>query len=410
MATAAPAAPSPSAPASAPAAQPVPVGGPEATPAPAPDKEQRLAKPLRPIPDLPGVFPDDDPFPPPPSRAAAASDPAKPGATALTRGPDGRFAAASSPATTATGEHTQQTSDELPQPSKFKFAGEEYDSQEAAEQNVRSMRGQFRPIQALGRQLGGLDKIAPTLQSAAESARGWKAEAERLRAELDGRAPAPAAADDVPQPGSSPDGGEAGIDWDLYAEIKRLATENGEPWQAEKWLAEQQERVIQTRVNKLLGERLAPLAEAEAHQDVVNRTQDLFGGLAQYTNSDGSPAFPELHDEGAAHEIGKMWVAMGLPPEAALTPQGAIAAVAIYRMAKAGRAASGARPTPSAAIPPPPPAADPSDALAAADLGDGRGRPLGSPALNGPSAEAARIVAGLRQANSGNRALLGFDA
>ena len=411
MSTAAPSAPSPS----APSAQPAPVaapgpdapGGPAATPAPAADSQPRLVKPAKPIPSLPGVFPDDDPFPPPPppSSADAASDRARPGSQ-LQRGPDGRFVAASSPATAADGEHTPQPGDQPPpQPAKFKFAGEEFDSREAAEQNLRSLRGQYKPLQGLARSLGGIDKIAPTLTSAAESARAWKAEADRLRAELDGRQPAAAPAASDPAPADEP---AESIDWELYAEIRKVAIEQGTPEKAEQWLHEQQERVINARVQALLDDRLAPLADAEQQAALASQTQALFTDLSTYVNGDGSVAYPELHDEQASYAIGRMWASLGLPPEAALTPQGAIAAIAIYRMAKGGRSqANPAAPTPASVAPPAPPA--PTDAHAAADLGDGRTRELIAPGGQGPSAEAARVLAGLRSVSQSNRAVLGFE-
>lgn len=410
MATAAPAAPSTSAPTAQPSPGPA-IDGPEATPVAAPDNQPRLAKPIRPIPSLPGVFPDDDPFPPPPSRSAASSDPATPGATAPpTRGPDGRFLAGTSPAGTDFGEHAPQPGDAKPQPSKFKFAGEDYDSQEAAEQNVRSLRGQFRPVQSLARSLGGVDKIVPRFSEAAESARGWKAEADRLSAEL-------AAYESGDQPiraAKTPTGPDAmaasvaDVDWDLYAEIKKLASDSGEPWKAEQWLIEETRKVERARYESLLDERLAPMAEKEAHQAVIAQTETLFGSLAEYTHSDGSPAFPELHDPTASRDIGRMWASLGLPPEHALTPQGAIAAIGIYRMSK-GNQRSQAGPAPTVPAPAPRPFV-PTDAHAAATLEDGRAQSLSMPGGTSPSAEAARILAGLRSVNQGNRSLLGFDA
>lgn len=427
MATAAPpAAPSPSAPASA---QPAPGAGTNADAAPdtvavpaPPDSTPRLAKPLRPIPSLPGVFPDDDPFPQRgASKSDTASDPASPsppGANTPARGPDGRFAPGASPAATDGGERALEaaTPADTPHPSpKFKFGGEEFDSQEAAEQNFRSLRGQFRPLQSLARSLGGVDKIQPIFVQAAESARGWKAEAERLSAELQQvRSGQPAQPQSSPT--AAPDATEAtpaDVDWELYAEIKKLANDSGEPWKAEQWLINEVRKADRAHYESLLDERFAPIADAEQQAAVVSQTETLFSNLAEYVNADGSVAYPELHDEAASYAIGRMWASLGLPPEAALTPQGAIAAIAIYRMAKGGSngsqagSAAGARPM----TPAPPPT--PTDAHAAAALGgDGRNMGLSIPdgANGSASAEAQRVLAGLRQANRGNRAVLGFDA
>lgn len=397
MSTAAPAAPSLSALAAE--AQPTPGTATDIT-APA-ATQQNLVRSAKPIPDLPGVFSDDDPFPAPPSK------PATPGTAQ--RGPDGRFlATGTSPVSAGPGEHALEAATQpdpaKPATTKFKFAGEEFDSSEAAEQNFKSLRGQFRPVQALARSLGGIDKIVPQFTGAAESARGWHAKAQELEAELatyrNGSAPASTEA-------AQPDAPAEGIDWGMYAEIEKLADAQGEPWKARQWLSEEQDKIVQARVQRILDERLAPLADAEKHQAVIDQTTNLFDNLAGYTNSDGSISFPELHDEAASYEVGKIWASLGFDPK---LPQGAIAAIAIYRMSKANTSRSqagplAAAPQPAALIPAPP-----TDARAAADLGDGRVRELRAPDAGSPSADAARILSGLRQANSGSRALLGFDA
>lgn len=403
-ATAVPAAPSPSAPAAP--AQPAPDAGASAAAA-QPDKPSAPAarKPLAPIRTLPGVFPDGDPFPSPPPDRPPDGD----ATSAPQRGPDGRFVAATSSAAPS-GEHTLKPAEATPPApvSKFKFAGEEFESQEAAEQNFKTLRGQYKPLQALARSLGGVDKVVPQFTQAAESARAWKAEHDRVKAELDtirsgGKQPAAAAAP-APDAAEQPD-----VDWELYAEVKKLATESGEPWKAEQWLIAQVREADQTRYQKMLDERLAPLDAQQEQQAVATRTETLFTSLAGYTNADGSPAFPELSDEKAAFEIGRLWASLGLPRESALTPQGAMAAIGLYRLAKGGSQAKQAPAAPPAAAPAAP--AVPTDAESAAGLTDGRPTVASVPG-NGsaPSAEAARILAGLRQANKGTRAALGFDA
>lgn len=408
MATAAPAAPAAPSTSAQPTAQPAP--GAETTPAAQP--VARTAKPIPSArPQLPGVFPDDDPFPAAPSRADSPTPPGDaPGRPS--RGPDGRFLPGTSPAQDAA-EHTLEPANAdapAPEPvSKFKFAGEEYDSQAAAEQQVRTLRGQFKPVQALARNLGGMEHIVPKFTEAATSARGWKAEADRLSAELAAvRSGAPTAQSPPSPSTSATDAATEGIDWELYAEVTRLATESGEPWKAQQWLHEQSEKLVSSRVQSLLDERLAPLAQREHQAEVVAKTETLFGSLAGYTNSDGSPAFPELNDETSAYEVGKLWATLGLPADFAMTPQGAIAAIGIYRMAKSGsQARANTSPAPTAPSAP----MSPTDAHAAAALSDGRPTVASVAGGGTPSAEAARILNALRSANaSGSRAHLGFDA
>lgn len=408
------AAPAPAGPAAAaPAAAPVAPGA----DAPAPPQSGKgddgaapaAPRTLRPIPSLPGVFPDDDPFP-----ASAPQQPDSPSTSSgdRPRGPDGRFVAASSPPVAGEPASDRRDPGPAPQPAKFKIAGEEFESQEAFEQNYKSLRGNFKPLLGLAKHLGGVDKIAPHLTQATESARAWKAEADRLRAELDGRTAQPAtpvAAKPNAASPTAPDGKPAteadSVDWGLYAEVKKLANQSGEPWKAEQWLIEQVRKGERARVEKMLDERFAPITDAQSKLRAAAKTEALFENLAQYTLDDGSPAFPELSDEVAAREIGRLWVSLGLPPEAAMTPQGAIAAIATYRM----RARPQASPAPAPAPRTLPPAPGPADTHAAADMGDGK--PMLMSAGDGatPSAEAARIIAGLRAVNQGSRTHLGFE-
>lgn len=416
MSTATPAAPAPSPSASA---QPNTPGSPQQAPAsdqlaiPAsPQTESR--KPIRPIPSLPGVIPDAD-FP----SFGLPSDASPSSGKAAVRGPDGRFLPGSAPAQDGEGDHTLEAGQDAPPAptTKFKFGGIEFDSQEAAEQNFRSLRGEFKPLSQLAKSLGGMTEIAPTLQRAADSARAWKAHADSLTAELQayrqGGQPAQQQQEveqDVPTAGP---GAEVGVDWALYAEIKKLAADSGEPWKAEQWLISETSKAERARFEQMLNDRLAPLDRERQQAGVVSQTEALFGQMAEYSYADGSPAFPELHDETAAYEIGKLWASLGLPREAAMTPQGAAAAIALYRMRLNGKSLP-VPAQPTAGIPagslPQAPAPSPSDAAAAAAVADGRTSQFELPGAGGPSAEAARILAGLRSANAGNRSVLGFDA
>lgn len=277
---------------------------------------------------------------------------------------------------------------------------------EAAEQNVRSLRGTFKPISGLAKHLGGMDKIVPKFSEAAESARGWKAAHDSLKAELDAiRGGSPADGSTPSDPAAPPATEADSVDWELYAEVKKLATDSGEPWKAEQWLIEQVRKGERARVDHLLDERFAPLTAAQQKMQTAAKTEALFENLTNYTHDDGSPAFPELNDASAAYEIGRIWASMGLPAEAALTAQGAIAAIAVYRM-RQPQARAGTAPTPT--VPPPPPPV-PTDAHAAAGLADGRPSSASVSDGGSPSAEAARIISGLRSVNQGSRAHLGFD-
>lgn len=366
------------------------------TPAPA-------RKPLAPIRTLPGVYPDGDPFPSPPPGESAGAEGAQ-----RERGPDGRFVAASSTATD--GGHTRQGTEERqepPTPSKYKFAGEDFDSQAAAEQSFKTLRGQFKPVQQLARSLGGIDKVVPRFAEAAESARGWKAAHDALKAELDSlRAGQPAKATQPEAPAAD----KSDVDWELYAEVKKLANESGEPWKAEQWLIEQVRKADEARYKRMLDERMAPLDQQQEQQATVERTETLFTSMAGMVDAAGKPAFPELGDETAAYEVGRLWAQLGLPKEAALTPQGAMAAIGLYRLARGGTSQAGTAPETTPTVTPPP-QPSPNDTVSAAGIEGGRPSPMVNGAGNGGvSGEAARILAGLRQVSKGNRSALGFDA
>lgn len=399
----APTAAAPPLPASDPSGTGAVVATPSAAAAPA-------AKPIRPIRYLPGVLPDEGDASVPPPHPTDGPRP---------RGSDGRFVAAPSTAADGAGEPTLEVAASPAAPAeKFAFADEEFESRSAAEQNFRSLRGQFKPIQSLARTLGGMDRIVPTLTAAADSARGWKAEAERLRAELDARPggqPAgakPPDASAAPAPDAVPDADAPDVDWELYAEIRKIANESGEPWKAEQWLINETRKAERARVEALIRDRLAPFTAQQDKQAAASQAETLFTNLAAYTAPDGSPAFPELTDEAAAYEVGKLWSSMGLPAESALTLQGALAAIALYRLAKSYGQGSQAKPATAPAPPPPTVPALPADTVSAASLTDGRPLVASVPGdgPSSPSAEAARILAGLRQANVGTRAVLGFDA
>lgn len=303
---------------------------------------------------------------------------------------------------------------EAAKPPRFKFAGEEFDSQEAAEQNFRSLRGQYKPLQALGKQLGGMDRIPSTLSEAALSAREWKAAHDRVSAELASIRAGQPAQQQSSQPQSptpveqAAAESDADVDWDLYAEIKSLATESGKPWEAERWLINQVREQERKRVESLMDDKLMPFHEARARAEVVSQTDRLFSSLAEQQLADGSVAFPELRDEEQAFEVGKIWASMGLDPQAALTPAGAIAAIALYRMFGGSASQDGAAVSDASQVAQAAP--QPTQAQVAAGLDGGRPTPTAPTEAVGISAEAARLKAALRQAhNITGRGHLGFS-
>jgi hypothetical protein len=264
---------------------------------------------------------------------------------------------------------------------KFKFAGREFDTQEAAEHYVKSMEGRYKPVQQKATETEG------QLVRAAESARGWHAEAQRLQAriaelEAGGGSPSP---DAEPAPG--------GIDWQVYTEIRRIANEAGTPEKADQWLAEENAKLVQAEIARLREEAIEnPRREAAEQAQLHQAADTIVNAMATQTEPDGNPSFPEMRDGATARAVGELWRSLGLDPNVALTDAGAIAAVALYRMAREMNAVPAPAPAPPALAPPPSnPAAD-----AAAGL-DG-GRPLMPAAVGRQSLDpsVARLVAGLK--------------
>ena len=392
MSTAAPATgPAPVAPA-APTAAPVApgvTGQPEAVPVvPSP----KTIKPIPP-PRLPGVLEDGpEDASAPEAQAARARDAA------------GRFAK------TSTGEpivgKPQPTAVDaadgepvIPEPpgeaKPFVFAGKPFKSQAEAEHWAKSMEGRYEPIQKAA------TKHEAELVKAAYSAREWQKVAETAQARLaeleNGATPAPNGA-------TTPDSG--GIDWGLYAEIARVANEAGTPEKAQQWLVEQIEAQRKADIAALREEAIeTPRREAEEQAQLQQTAGNLVNSMAAQTEPDGSPSFPEMRDGAQARAVGELWRSLGLDPMVALTDAGAIAAVALYRMARGINVVPA--PAPAPATPAPPPSNPAADAAAGLD----GGRPLMPAAMSRRELDpsVARLVAGLKSKEL-IRPGLGFEA
>jgi len=274
-------------------------------------------------------------------------------------------------------------------PKKYVFAGKEYESQEQAEQSFKSLQGQFKPL-------------IEARDAAAYSANGWKqvadgqqARIQQLEAELAARQ-APPQSQPAEQGQSAEQQAQADIDWDLYAVIRQAAEAEGNPWKADRWLHEQMQEAIKAREAALRDELTKPYREAQARQQTLAEVEQLASSLAEYVNdSDGQPSFPELRDSRSAYMIGKLWQQMGLPPQYATTPQGMVAAIALYRMIESQSAQPSPEPTSQEPVPTSPPAPDP--ARAAAELGGGKPESMPSAAAGEVDPRQAAILAGLRR-------------
>lgn len=386
----------PATPAAAPPTAPGEAGGEQSTQNARPAGE-RVIKPIQTRSKLPGVLEDG---PEDASTREPREAPPQRGRDPVT----GRFTGQSAAEPTIPGQRPDPAPEpdavpELPEAKpKFKFAGKEWDTAEAAEQYFRSMEGRHKPIQQKA------TEYEAKLVKAAESARGWHGEAQRLAA----RVAELEAAQGKPADGAPAPEAKQGIDWDLYADITKIANEAGEPWKAQQWLVEQIEAQRKADFDAYRQEFEAPFREreaSEAEQAELARTADaVVESMSAHKNPDGSPTFPELADPQTAHAVGTLWSSLGLDPKLALTPGGAVAAIAVYRLARA---------MDTAAQPPAPPSPSPvpTDPAAAAAAGLEGGRPLMPAASDRRSMDpsTARLVAGLKSTQL-LRPGLGFEA
>jgi hypothetical protein len=399
MATAAPSVPSaPAAPVAADAGTPD-TTQPQSTPATPvesassePTPEKRSIRPIPPKrPSLPGV--DDvgphDSLPPLPQRDAT-----------------GRFAKpGEKPADPASPSSESDAPAEPPPPQKVKFAGGEFDTMEHAEQSFRTLRGMHKSVLA---------------KEGEARTRAWELHehlnrAQARVAELEGQLRGGKAGATQTQPAAQPGapGAEAeGIDWELFASIQSEAQKAGKPEVAIRWLTQQQEALYQKKLEALTKQLREPQERQEATENVQRQAYTLADILAARVNTDGAPLYPELRDAQLAEGVGRAWIAAGLPPEAALTESGLVAAIGLYRMQNpSGQPATPTVPPATTPVAPAAPANPGPDPATLADAGiDGSGAPFDRPPLeeSGLPPEIASIRQAFRH-NPRQLTSLGFD-
>lgn len=293
-----------------------------------------------------------------------------------------------------------------PPKEKFKFAGEEFDSREAAEQNIRSLRGMFKPLQ---------EKLAKTEQDREYGYEGMRryeqivSSKDARIAELEnqlrsggatGTQQLPSGQDGQPAAGGEMDDVLSGIDGQAFEQV---AVQYGLPT-AVKLLAKQimqaNEKIVQARVEATRQELMAqvePFAQSEQQRQVLAGLQQTHSEITSLKLTNGQPAFPELSDPSTARAVGKVWKDFGNNPADALTPRGMVMAVALYRQV------TGWQPQPTPVVPTAQPAAIPAvrsapapSASLDADPRGGTPSTLGS--QRGARGEAARILSDLDKA------------
>ncbi len=248
-----------------------------------------------------------------------------------------------------------------PQPkAKFKFADKEYESQEAAEQSIKSLQGMFKPLteraekaEELARQwydYANAQKQAPQPQVQQQPEVRQQPTQETAQAELEKAL--------------------SKVDGNLF---ESLAREHGLPL-AGRYLAAQVLATVhdemlpalREEIMKQLQPELEPIRQDRGFQQATQHVAGLMDQVAEYKTQDGEIAFPELQSAETTMQIGELWRSLNLPPEVALTPQGLLQAIALYRMYN-GAPSQSATPTPTVNVPRP---AQTAPRAAAASLED----------------------------------------
>jgi hypothetical protein len=280
---------------------------------------------------------------------------------------------------------------------KFKFAGEEWESQEAAEQNFKSMRGNFKSKD------GRITQVEAERDEGYRTGHAWKAEHDRLlarnaelEAQVAGKQPAA-----TPQPGSGGNGeGDLtrGIDMDAFEFIahKSSLAKAGEYLLGEAFRVFEQ-KILPSKLEALetqINERLQPFEQtATQHQQIETMTQ-VATRMASLQTADGKTAFPELADPKKLQAIGRVWAEEGGDLQALSDPRGLLKAIGMYRLVHSfENQPPPATPDDAAPALPVTPAAPGAGASVPVDPGNGQVTPVGAARSNLPPATAALVHA-----------------
>lgn len=336
--------------------------------------EKRAIRPIR-TGNLPGVE----------SRNTRVDDNGDPVDKKVGRGPDGRFTAqdvadaldddsgfvgedepdahdappgeAPEPRKAASRPPVPGKPEEKPQPQKFKFADQEFATQEEAEQNFRSLRGMHKPLQdklkAYERELQESDAVARAwADKFRDLATGKLGKAERAAfLQQLGVKDGPEVAGNAANAGGS--GGEAsdvdeilsGIDMDaleFLAADPEAGFKVAMRYFASELLGAVQNKLV-PKIESRMQSSIQPFVQDRAMHERVARVDKLIESVGEYKNpvNPSEYAFPELRDPQLITEVGEAWFAAGGSPDALETPAGLIDAVARYRLVKSLQPSAG---------------------------------------------------------------------
>ena len=300
------------------------------------------------------------------------------------------------------GEEIVKPGEEAKEPAKpkIKFADKEYDDLSAAEQEVRTLRGMFKP---LNERATAYDRIKAEQAEDRQAALEWTNVARQLLAgsmgeedvgKLRQQLGISQSGNTPPQNGKggagasglpSPEEIVKGLDLQMFEDLA-LHPQGGLRVAGEH-LAEQ---ILSTVAEKLLPNlekkyqtSIQPIVADREYQARAANLDSLLTQVGSFKLQDGTFAFPELSDPAAIDEIASVMVEFGRDENDLTTPQGVMQAVALYRMAKGFKSphpsGGSAQPQPgrTEAVPTPP-AHVPAPGAAASIGADNRGGGAGS--------------------------------
>jgi hypothetical protein len=235
---------------------------------------------------------------------------------------------------------------------KFTFGGETWESQEAAEQNFRSLRGTYR---AKEREAQEANLRADTNWNAYEA---WRADSQAKDARI-------AELEQQLSSGRGPDAGQPdrgngqeqvnkedilkNVDMDAYAYL----VQKGGPAAGAEYLTNSiveivRDKMIPGEIAKLkedlqnqLDSTIGPIQQDRQQAETVNAMAAAAHQLSQLQKADGSVAFPELRDPNQVEEVARVWAREAATEQEAQkrlnslrNPHGLMNAIAFYRMVK----------------------------------------------------------------------------
>jgi hypothetical protein len=219
----------------------------------------------------------------------------------------------------------------------------EWDSEQAAFDNISALRGMHKGLQERVKALAENSQANYTF---AQQAQTRIQELERALAGQNagqggnGHPPAAQPGGSPVRPATSQEGSpseialdpnkgilEQSVDWNLY---KTFRDTHG-PEAAQIWATEVALRRVQDALRAELQQSLSPLSDNLERANITQEAQQLFLTVANYQAVGGGHVYPEMQDQAALGEILQVWSQTPLDPQAKLTPYGVHMAVLAWR-------------------------------------------------------------------------------